>query len=154
MLRVLMLLKLAPDQFNAQAQCFPNLDLIQEGVQLNERSLGSVGIIGVLLKWHANVFNLVNTSYSTSFMDEVYNGRLFITEKFSKIQFLVDTAAEISVCPRNRKLPQNLLLYAANGTEIISYGQIVLNLILAYVDLLNGTKYLLMFPNQSSVLIS
>ncbi|XP_059225952.1 uncharacterized protein LOC131998017 [Stomoxys calcitrans] len=54
-----------------------------------------------------------STPISAESVDGACSGRLFITDKKSKIQFLVDTGAEISVYPsKNRKNPQKLSLYA------------------------------------------
>lgn len=70
-----------------------------------------------------------STPISAESVDGACSGRLFITDKKSKIQFLVDTGAEISVYPsKNRKNPQKLSLYAANGTEIKTFGSINLSL--------------------------
>lgn len=52
--------------------------------------------------------------------------RLFVTDKNSGLQFLIDTGANISVLPRKRgQHPQqlNFKLYAANNTVIPTYGE-------------------------------
>lgn len=59
--------------------------------------------------------------------------RLFVTDLSTKLQYLVDSGAEISVIPQSNsdKQPsQDLQLYAANGTPINTYGTktITLNL--------------------------
>lgn len=57
--------------------------------------------------------------------------RLFVTDKSTLISFLVDTGADLSILPPNnieRKNISEYKLYAANGTEIKTYGQKILNL--------------------------
>ena len=53
-------------------------------------------------------------------------GRLFVTDRKSKMQFLVDTGSDLCVFPRTalreRRSPTNYQLYAANGTSISTYG--------------------------------
>lgn len=55
--------------------------------------------------------------------------RLFITDRNTKVQYLIDTGAEISVYPKT-KLPRrsrdDICLYAANGTKITTYGHVTL----------------------------
>ena len=57
--------------------------------------------------------------------------RLYITDKNSKLSFLVDTGANISVLPRMKgqtKTPLPFQLYAANNTTIATYGEKTLSL--------------------------
>lgn len=52
--------------------------------------------------------------------------RLFITDKNSKLTFLIDTGANISVIPKSRNVqqrPSTFKLYAANNTVIPTYGE-------------------------------
>lgn len=60
------------------------------------------------------------------------NGRLFVTDRRSKFQFLVDTGSDLCVFPRSalrqRREKTNYQLGAANGTPITTYGYIELNL--------------------------
>ncbi|XP_076762909.1 uncharacterized protein LOC143430482 [Xylocopa sonorina] len=60
------------------------------------------------------------------------NRRLFVVDYATKTQFLVDTGADICVIPRamargNREKSQ-YMLYAANGTEIPTYGTVTITL--------------------------
>lgn len=61
-------------------------------------------------------------------------GRLFVTDRVTKIQFLVDTGSDLCVFPRSackEQRPQtHFTLFAANGSPIATYGSInfVLNL--------------------------
>jgi hypothetical protein len=59
-------------------------------------------------------------------------GRLFITDRLSKRQFLVDTGSDLCVYPRRliprRKERANYDLCAANGTTIHTYGWLPLSL--------------------------
>jgi hypothetical protein len=59
-------------------------------------------------------------------------GRLFITDKSCKLQFLVDTGSDLCVYPRRlvprRKERANCDLCAANGTTIHTYGWLPLSL--------------------------
>lgn len=52
--------------------------------------------------------------------------RLYITEKSSNRDFLIDTGADISVIPptsqEKKKAPCQFKLFAANGSEIKTYG--------------------------------
>lgn len=52
--------------------------------------------------------------------------RLFVTDKASKIQYLIDTGSDLCVLPKKyrltRKSPDNYVLTAANGTVIHTYG--------------------------------
>lgn len=58
--------------------------------------------------------------------------RLYITEKSSKRDFLIDTGADISVIPPSSKekrfAPCQFQLFAANGTQIKTYGSKKVNL--------------------------
>jgi hypothetical protein len=58
--------------------------------------------------------------------------RLFITDKVTKVQFLVDTGADVCVYPRSRltgnRTKSDFELYAANNTRIVTYGLVTLNL--------------------------
>jgi hypothetical protein len=60
------------------------------------------------------------------------NVRLFITDKFSKHQFLIDTGSDLCVFPRKlvpqRRSTVNYDLSAANGTTIPTYGWLPLSL--------------------------
>jgi hypothetical protein len=71
----------------------------------------------------------------TSTAPHVYtenSGLLFITDRCSKHQFLVDTGSDICVFPRKlvpqRKERGNFYLFAANGTPIPTYGMMPLSL--------------------------
>lgn len=51
--------------------------------------------------------------------------RLFISDKGTATQFLIDTGADVSVVPpthSEKKSPNKLELFAANGTRIQTYG--------------------------------
>ncbi|UYV64480.1 hypothetical protein LAZ67_3000909 [Cordylochernes scorpioides] len=53
------------------------------------------------------------------------NLRLFVTDKNTGLRFLVDSGADISIIPpkdKNRMPSSDYKLYAANGTEIVTYG--------------------------------
>lgn len=57
--------------------------------------------------------------------------RLFITEINSKLRFLVDTGADVSIVPQSRfrrRINPNLTLYTATGTPIPTYGFVKLEL--------------------------
>lgn len=58
--------------------------------------------------------------------------RLFVTDKVTKLQFLVDTGADVCVFPRSRltekREKSDYELYAANSTRIATYGLVTLNL--------------------------
>jgi cleavage and polyadenylation specificity factor subunit 1 len=58
---------------------------------------------------------------------------LFVTDFSSKLQYIVDSRAEISVIPpsnKDKQQPQDLKLYAVNGSTINTFGTktITLNL--------------------------
>lgn len=59
-------------------------------------------------------------------------GRLFITDRTTRTQFLIDTGSDICVYPvsalRERLCKTNYQLSAANGSTIDTYGYIQLNL--------------------------
>lgn len=58
------------------------------------------------------------------------NHRLCVTDSKSGLRFLIDTGANVSVIPRNKFRDtecQDYKLYAANGTEIKTYGTKILN---------------------------
>lgn len=61
-----------------------------------------------------------------------YKGRLFITDRNTNTQFLVDTGSDLCVYPRSalrdRRAETNFQLTAANGSTINTYGFIELNL--------------------------
>jgi len=54
------------------------------------------------------------------------SGRLFVTDKVSKQQYLVDTGSDLCVFPHKlllgRRERTDYTLYAANGTSIPTYG--------------------------------
>lgn len=57
--------------------------------------------------------------------DGVSNNRLIIFDRHSNLNFLVDTGADISLLPKKVLLKPwhtNLKLFAANGTQINTYG--------------------------------
>ncbi|KAL1448829.1 hypothetical protein WDU94_000084 [Cyamophila willieti] len=60
------------------------------------------------------------------------NRRLFITEKTTKMMFLIDTGADLCVFPRSavhgRRVKSVYVLSAANSTEIHTYGTMTLSL--------------------------
>lgn len=62
----------------------------------------------------------------------VSSGRLFVSDKRSKTQFLVDTGSDLCVFPksqlRERRTPTSYQLTAANGTTIDTFGYVHLNL--------------------------
>ncbi|KAA5568909.1 hypothetical protein F3G48_32010, partial [Pseudomonas aeruginosa] len=59
-------------------------------------------------------------------------GRLFVTDRTTKTQFLVDTGSDLCVFPRTqlreRRAPTSYNLTAANGSTIDTYGYSQLNL--------------------------
>jgi hypothetical protein len=60
------------------------------------------------------------------------SGRLFITDRSTKIQYLIDTGSDLCVFPRvsvnERRNKTKYELFAANGTAIATYGYITLRL--------------------------
>lgn len=63
----------------------------------------------------------------------ISSGRLFVTDRKSKIQYLIDTGSDLCVYPRSAvRAPPNsktkYLLFAANGTPIPTYGHLTLTL--------------------------
>lgn len=58
--------------------------------------------------------------------------RILLADPSSKLRFLIDTGADISVLPiryaQQPKTPTKIVLYAANGTEIRTYGNKLLTL--------------------------
>jgi len=57
--------------------------------------------------------------------------RLFVTERFSKTTFLIDTGADVSVVPvlpQNKRNKSKFTLCIANGTPIATFGQKLLQL--------------------------
>lgn len=58
--------------------------------------------------------------------------RLYITDAYSKLQFLIDTGADLCMFPRNRikgtHVKYSYVLTAANGTSITTYGFVTLSL--------------------------
>ena len=57
--------------------------------------------------------------------------RLYVTDLSSKLRFLIDTGADVSVIPPTpsmRQSPSDLILSAANGTQIKTYGTRLLTL--------------------------
>lgn len=66
--------------------------------------------------------------------DDCYSckGRLFVTDRKSKLEFLIDTGSDLSVYPRQllkeRRPRCTYELFAANGTTISTYGHLQLHL--------------------------
>lgn len=60
------------------------------------------------------------------------SGRLFITDRKTKVQFLIDTGSDLCVFPRSRingpRTKSQYELHAANGTVIATYGYLNLTL--------------------------
>lgn len=58
--------------------------------------------------------------------------RILLADNSTKLKFLIDTGADLSVIPKSsikyNLQPEKLTLYAANGTEIKTYGTKLLNL--------------------------
>ncbi|UYV63627.1 hypothetical protein LAZ67_2005063, partial [Cordylochernes scorpioides] len=68
---------------------------------------------------------------SSAGIQDCRNLRLFVTDKNTGLRFLVDSGADISIIPpkdKNRMPSSDYKLYAANGTEIVTYGTKVRNL--------------------------
>lgn len=67
---------------------------------------------------------------STAQLDNCRNMRLFVQDRTTKIKFLVDSGADVSLIPvgPNAKASSEYKLFAANGTEIQTYGIKVLTL--------------------------
>ena len=59
-------------------------------------------------------------------------GRLFVSDRSTKSQFLIDTGSDLCVFPRSmlrdRRVRTDYLLGAANGSDIYTYGFVHLNL--------------------------
>ncbi|UYV81644.1 K02A2.6-like, partial [Cordylochernes scorpioides] len=67
---------------------------------------------------------------SSAGIQDCRNLRLFVTDKNTGLRFLVDSGADISIIPpkdKNRMPSSDNKLYAANGTEIVTYGTKVRN---------------------------
>ena len=65
-------------------------------------------------------------SVSAAAISPTRTRRLFIYDKKERHQFLIDTGADVSVLParkEDREHPTDYKLYAANGTEINTYGE-------------------------------
>jgi len=63
-------------------------------------------------------------------------GYLFITNRSSKLKFLIETGADIfvlPVAPKDRRNKARFAHYAANGTTIATFGQRFLGWILDYI---------------------
>lgn len=62
----------------------------------------------------------------------IVSGRLFVTDRNSRVQFLIDTGSDLCVYPqsalRERRVKTNYELCAANGTTISTYGFVQLNI--------------------------
>lgn len=57
--------------------------------------------------------------------------RLFLTDRSTRITYLIDTGAELSVIPpssQQKRQKATSKLFAANGTEIKTYGEQLLNI--------------------------
>ena len=77
----------------------------------------------------------------------------------SKLSYLIDTGAEVSVLPprsedRDRSPINNMQLQAANGTAIRTFGNAPWQLSLVWQSRLSGVSQLQMYQNRSSVPIS
>lgn len=57
--------------------------------------------------------------------------RLFINDKANRLKFLIDSGADISVLPsskfKNHKKASDIILTAANGSTITTFGKKMLN---------------------------
>lgn len=70
-----------------------------------------------------------SSEVSTSEDDGTPSGRLYIAERKTKTRFLIDSGADLSVLPcKTTKKPDPFTLYAANDTEIPTYGYHLLDL--------------------------
>lgn len=62
-------------------------------------------------------------------VDRTTSRRLFISDRKTKIQYLIDSGADFSVIPPNNKnLPHQSLMYAANGSPIKCYGTKIISI--------------------------
>lgn len=59
-------------------------------------------------------------------INDIENNRLYMYDNETKLHFLIDTGAELSVLPRMyhcKARPANCKLYAVNVSEIQTYGE-------------------------------
>lgn len=74
------------------------------------------------LRIFSKKLEVISETSTASEIDSL-QGRLFIKDKYSNLYFLIDTGADISVIPPDKKFKNcsnknNLQLYAANGSII------------------------------------
>lgn len=94
-------------------------------------------MIGFVTK-RVSASSLVNTIRETPQSVDAANdclpptSRLFVSDRKTKVQFLVDTGSDVCVLPRSylreRRSPANYTLTAANGSLINTYGTSKLHL--------------------------
>ncbi|GFX31435.1 transposon Ty3-I Gag-Pol polyprotein [Trichonephila clavipes] len=73
--------------------------------------------------------DLAASSPATEYKD-CRNYRLFVTDKNTGLRFLVDSGADLSIIPApcKNKICDSFKLYAANGSEIQTFGHKILTL--------------------------
>lgn len=70
------------------------------------------------------VGKLIAATEEAETVAEVSNRRLFVVDRKSRVRYLVDTGAALSVCPaptNSKKQAVAYSLFAANGTPIPTY---------------------------------
>ncbi|UYV84625.1 hypothetical protein LAZ67_X002882 [Cordylochernes scorpioides] len=70
------------------------------------------------------------TNSTAGYIEPCRKYRLFVFDKISKLKFLVDTGADVSIIPATAQFKQesDYKLYAANGSKIKTFGVKILNL--------------------------
>lgn len=82
-----------------------------------------------------NAHQKENTTTTSLLTQEITYARLTIDDPLTKMKFLIDTGADLSVLPKRyaeNDTPLSRILYAANGTKIATYGDKRLNLSLGF----------------------
>ncbi|UYV84003.1 hypothetical protein LAZ67_X000860 [Cordylochernes scorpioides] len=79
---------------------------------------------------HINPAVEAATNSTAGYNEPCRKYRLFVFDKISKLKFLVDTGADVSIIPATAQFKQesDYKLYAANGSEIKTFGVKILNL--------------------------
>ena len=72
------------------------------------------------------------SSVNAAALDGPKPGRIFVTDKYTKVRFLIDTGADLCIFPRARMSGRvnkcDYELFAANGTRIATYGTVAVTL--------------------------
>ncbi|UYV65903.1 hypothetical protein LAZ67_3005856 [Cordylochernes scorpioides] len=108
-------------RYKTRTQLRPRNPSIQE----ENIAITIFALVLIACKINAGLRAVAKSRNSSAGIQDCGNLRLFVTDKNTGLRFLVDSGADISIIPpkdKSRMPSSDYKLYAANGTEIVTYG--------------------------------